>query len=180
MPPTRLLTRGSVDSLRYRAATTGSGQRAWFSHTLMSQRFGLLLTLGLTGCLVGPNYHRPATSLPEQFPGAPAHARIDRRQEMVRAFPGCNLKAARRRRRSRRTSMFGSRPNAFWKPARSTASRAPTCCRRWMPRALYSHRAIRRSARFRSLRPELIWPPATRRPACNLPGNSICGASCGV
>jgi multidrug efflux system outer membrane protein len=32
----------------------------------------LLLTLGLSGCLVGPNYHRPATSLPAQFPGSPA------------------------------------------------------------------------------------------------------------
>jgi len=32
----------------------------------------LLLTLGLCGCLVGPNYHRPVTSLPAQFPGAPA------------------------------------------------------------------------------------------------------------
>jgi NodT family efflux transporter outer membrane factor (OMF) lipoprotein len=30
------------------------------------------LTLGLCGCLVGPNYHRPATALPAQFPGSPA------------------------------------------------------------------------------------------------------------
>jgi outer membrane protein TolC len=30
------------------------------------------LALGLSGCLVGPNYHRPATDLPTQFPGAPA------------------------------------------------------------------------------------------------------------
>jgi multidrug efflux system outer membrane protein len=32
----------------------------------------LALALGLSGCLVGPNYHRPATNLPTQFPGAPA------------------------------------------------------------------------------------------------------------
>jgi NodT family efflux transporter outer membrane factor (OMF) lipoprotein len=30
------------------------------------------LALGLCGCLVGPNYKRPATSLPVEFPGAPA------------------------------------------------------------------------------------------------------------
>ena len=28
--------------------------------------------LGLCGCLVGPNYHRPQTVLPTEFPGAPA------------------------------------------------------------------------------------------------------------
>lgn len=32
----------------------------------------LACTLGLSGCLVGPNYHRPATALPAQFPDAPA------------------------------------------------------------------------------------------------------------
>jgi NodT family efflux transporter outer membrane factor (OMF) lipoprotein len=32
----------------------------------------LLLAVGLCGCLVGPNYRRPATSLPVEFPGAPA------------------------------------------------------------------------------------------------------------
>jgi multidrug efflux system outer membrane protein len=32
----------------------------------------LPLALGLCGCLMGPNYHRPATSLPVEFPGAPA------------------------------------------------------------------------------------------------------------
>lgn len=32
----------------------------------------LLASFGLCGCLVGPNYHRPATTLPGQFPGAPA------------------------------------------------------------------------------------------------------------
>src|SRR5271163_3072477 len=32
----------------------------------------LLLTLVLSGCLVGPNYHRPTTSLPAQFPDSPA------------------------------------------------------------------------------------------------------------
>jgi len=32
----------------------------------------LLGSLVLSGCLVGPNYHRPATNLPTQFPGAPA------------------------------------------------------------------------------------------------------------
>ncbi|MGA2880304.1 MAG: efflux transporter outer membrane subunit [Bryobacteraceae bacterium] len=30
------------------------------------------LMLGFCGCLVGPNYHRPAASLPAEFPGAPA------------------------------------------------------------------------------------------------------------
>lgn len=32
----------------------------------------LALALGLSGCLVGPNYHRPAANLPAQFPDAPA------------------------------------------------------------------------------------------------------------
>ena len=32
----------------------------------------LVAALGLCGCLVGPNYHRPATNLPAGFPGAPA------------------------------------------------------------------------------------------------------------
>jgi len=32
----------------------------------------LLLALGLSGCLVGPNYHRPAATLPAGFPGASA------------------------------------------------------------------------------------------------------------
>jgi NodT family efflux transporter outer membrane factor (OMF) lipoprotein len=30
----------------------------------------VVLALGLSGCLVGPNYRRPATNLPSQFPGA--------------------------------------------------------------------------------------------------------------
>lgn len=30
------------------------------------------VALGLCGCLVGPNYHRPAADLPAEFPGAPA------------------------------------------------------------------------------------------------------------
>jgi len=32
------------------------------------------LALALNGCLVGPNYHRPATDLPAQFPDAPPSA----------------------------------------------------------------------------------------------------------
>jgi len=32
----------------------------------------LVAALGLCGCLVGPNYHRPATNLPAGFPGSPA------------------------------------------------------------------------------------------------------------
>lgn len=32
----------------------------------------LLLTLGLSGCLVGPNYRRPVTTLPAEFPGTTA------------------------------------------------------------------------------------------------------------
>jgi NodT family efflux transporter outer membrane factor (OMF) lipoprotein len=32
----------------------------------------LAVALGLAGCLVGPNYHRPAVNLPQQFPGSPA------------------------------------------------------------------------------------------------------------
>jgi len=30
------------------------------------------LTLGLCGCVMGPNYHRPATNMPVEFPGATA------------------------------------------------------------------------------------------------------------
>ena len=48
--------RGSVDS---RAAHVSLGVT-------------LVLVLGLCGCLVGPNYQRPATSLPVEFPGATA------------------------------------------------------------------------------------------------------------
>ena len=29
------------------------------------------LTLGLTGCMVGPNYKRPAVATPQQFRGVP-------------------------------------------------------------------------------------------------------------
>lgn len=32
----------------------------------------LAAVLGMTACLVGPNYHRPAVNLPTQFPGSPA------------------------------------------------------------------------------------------------------------
>lgn len=32
----------------------------------------LLAAFGLCGCLLGPNYHRPVTTLPNEFPGAPA------------------------------------------------------------------------------------------------------------
>lgn len=40
----------------------------------MRRRLGLplLLTLGLSGCLVGPNYRRPVTTLPAEFPGTTA------------------------------------------------------------------------------------------------------------
>lgn len=34
--------------------------------------FAAAAALSLTGCLVGPSYHRPAVQLPAQFPGAPA------------------------------------------------------------------------------------------------------------
>jgi NodT family efflux transporter outer membrane factor (OMF) lipoprotein len=33
----------------------------------------LVAALGLCGCLVGPNYHRPQTILPTEFPSAPAN-----------------------------------------------------------------------------------------------------------
>ncbi len=38
----------------------------------MRRLLPFIAALGLSGCLVGPNYHRPATNLPNEFPGAPA------------------------------------------------------------------------------------------------------------
>ena len=39
----------------------------------MLRRFlPLVFTLGLSGCLIGPNYHRPVTSFPAGFPSSPA------------------------------------------------------------------------------------------------------------
>jgi NodT family efflux transporter outer membrane factor (OMF) lipoprotein len=40
--------------------------------SLMRHLLVPFLVLGLSGCLVGPNYKRPATSLPAAFPNAPA------------------------------------------------------------------------------------------------------------
>lgn len=65
--------RGSVRSLRYRTARVSERMRPLrYRAARVSKGFCLLLTLGLSGCLVGPNYHRPVTTLPAQFPGAPA------------------------------------------------------------------------------------------------------------
>jgi multidrug efflux system outer membrane protein len=36
------------------------------------KRGACVLALALAGCMIGPNYERPATSLPSTFPGAPA------------------------------------------------------------------------------------------------------------
>ncbi len=38
----------------------------------MRRLLPIIAALGLSGCLVGPNYHRPATAVPNEFPGAPA------------------------------------------------------------------------------------------------------------
>ncbi len=48
--------------------------RRLFARRLFARRLfaPLVLTLGLSGCLQGPNYHRPTTSLPGGFPGSPA------------------------------------------------------------------------------------------------------------
>src|ERR1700677_4528252 len=56
---------------RLRIDSPAKSQR--YGAARVSKRFvPLLLALGLCGCLVGPNYQRPATSLPVEFPGATA------------------------------------------------------------------------------------------------------------
>src|SRR6202167_4010341 len=52
----------------------------------------LCLTLGLCGCLMGPNYHRPATSLPVEFPGAPATNESIADQKWFELFQDTTLK----------------------------------------------------------------------------------------
>ena len=52
----------------------------------------LSLTLGLCGCLMGPNYHRPATSLPVEFPGAPATNESIADQKWFELFQDATLK----------------------------------------------------------------------------------------
>jgi NodT family efflux transporter outer membrane factor (OMF) lipoprotein len=51
-----------------------------------------LLTLALCGCLVGPNYHRPATNLPVNFPGAPATKESIADKKWVDLFQDAALK----------------------------------------------------------------------------------------
>ena len=50
------------------------------------------LTLGLCGCLMGPNYHRPATNLPVEFPGAPATNESIVDQKWFELFQDATLK----------------------------------------------------------------------------------------
>jgi multidrug efflux system outer membrane protein len=52
----------------------------------------LLLALGLCGCLVGPNYHRPSTALPAEFPGAPATPQSIGDQKWFDLFQDATLK----------------------------------------------------------------------------------------
>jgi multidrug efflux system outer membrane protein len=51
-----------------------------------------LLSLGLCGCLVGPNYHRPAASLPAAFPGTPATKESIGEQKWFDLFQDATLK----------------------------------------------------------------------------------------
>ena len=53
-------------------AGAGPGARPTLGTFSTKLAVTLVLALGLCGCLVGPNYHRPATSLPVEFPGASA------------------------------------------------------------------------------------------------------------
>ena len=52
-----------------------------------------LLALGLSGCLVGPNYHRPKPAACG-IPRSAGDQTIARRPEVVRLFPGRNTQAA--------------------------------------------------------------------------------------
>jgi NodT family efflux transporter outer membrane factor (OMF) lipoprotein len=52
----------------------------------------LILTFALTGCLVGPNYHRPTTSLPAQFPGSPTSPESIADQKWFDLFQDATLK----------------------------------------------------------------------------------------
>jgi outer membrane protein, multidrug efflux system len=52
----------------------------------------LALALGLTGCLVGPNYHRPAVSVPAQFPGEPSGAASISDKKWFELFQDATLK----------------------------------------------------------------------------------------
>jgi multidrug efflux system outer membrane protein len=51
----------------------------------------LALALGLSGCLVGPNYHRPAVSVPAQFPDAPAETESIANQKWSELFQDATL-----------------------------------------------------------------------------------------
>ena len=52
----------------------------------------LLLALALSGCLVGPNYHRPAANLPAQFPGSPGTPQSIADQKWFDLFQDATLK----------------------------------------------------------------------------------------
>ena len=56
------------------------------------RRVTVLLALGLSGCLVGPNYHRPAVSVPAEFPGAPAATESIANQKWSELFQDATLK----------------------------------------------------------------------------------------
>src|ERR1700691_4478286 len=56
------------------------------------RRLTVLLALGLSGCLVGPNYHRPAVSVPAEFPGAPAATESIANQKWSELFQDATLK----------------------------------------------------------------------------------------
>ncbi|HTW65381.1 MAG TPA: efflux transporter outer membrane subunit [Bryobacteraceae bacterium] len=51
----------------------------------------LVLALGLSGCLVGPNYHRPVVAVPGQFPGEPATPQSIADQKWFQLFQDSEL-----------------------------------------------------------------------------------------
>src|SRR6202044_3937102 len=54
--------------------------------------FTISLVVGLCGCLVGPNYHRPTTALPNEFPGATASKESIANQKWFDLFQDATLK----------------------------------------------------------------------------------------
>jgi multidrug efflux system outer membrane protein len=61
---------------------------------LTTRRFivPVALALGLSGCLVGPNYHRPAVAVPAQFPNAPAETPSIADKKWFELFQDATLK----------------------------------------------------------------------------------------
>ena len=83
------------------------------------------LSLALTGCTVGPNYHRPQIAVPDQFRNAAPGSRpeLDRRYKMVRSVSGRRAEAAGHHRASQQLR-FANRGRASPRSARAIRNHA--------------------------------------------------------